>query len=506
MKKYCISIFRTIIILTSVIFACISQSCKDDFTTNSDYKLTMCDSILFDTILTQTISPTAIFKIYNKEQVNIKISSITLQSEKNYFKVNVNGKSGTSFSDVEILAGDSIFVFVKIIAAESGEKLPIIIEDKLNFIYNGNCQTIVLQAFGQDAYHKKEPVHITENTSWANDKPYLIYDSLIVDSTATLTIAEGTTLYMKKNATVLVKGSLVMNGTEGKEIVMRTDRTDYFASDVLYDQIYNQWGGIEFTSSSSNNIINHAFIRSGAFGIKIDSSEIVDNEYRLTIANSQIHNVLASCLYGYNASVYAYNSIFTNGTENCVFLWGGQYRFDHCTMDSNNKGIGNYTCAVTMSNKTKTAPLPFKANFNNCIVSGDTSAYRYNPDLWNELYIETFDKNDSLDYKFDHCLLFTKLTDEEIANDENHFNVIIRNKTPRFQLIDKDKLLFDYHLSEDSPCKERGDLALVLINENIKADKDGVIRNIEAAPDLGALQIVVKSATDEGNDEKETKE
>lgn len=489
MKKYSISFFKAFIIITSIVCACISQSCKDEFTTNSDYKLTMPDSLLFDTILTQTISPTAVFKVYNHEKENIKISSITLHSDMNYFMVNVNGKSGTSFSDIEILAGDSLYVFVQIVAKENGKETPLIIEDKLNFLYNGNCQSIILQAFGQDAYHIKEALHISENTIWPNDKPYLIYDSIVVDSAASLTIQEGTTLFMKKRATFLINGSLLLNGGEGKEIVMRTDRNDYFASNLLYDQISNQWGGISFSSSSENNVINHAFIRSGAFGIEIDSSETAENEYRLVIANSQIHNVHGSCLIANNTSVYAYNSIFSNGADGSVVLMGGQYRFDHCTIESN----GTYSCALAFTNKGyidawNFYPLTFQATFNNCIISGDTVRK-------NELLIEKYDENDSLDYKFDHCLLFTNISDEEIANDEKHFNVILKNTNPLFQLIDNDNLSYDYHLSENSPCKEKGDLGLVLKNDNLKTDKDGMVRNTDAAPDLGALQIAVKSDT-----------
>ena len=92
------------------------NGCKDEFTTDPEYKLTMPDSLLFDTVISQTISPTAAFKIYNKTEEDIKIASITLNSSLNYFKININGKSGTSFSNVELRSGDSLFVFVQIVA------------------------------------------------------------------------------------------------------------------------------------------------------------------------------------------------------------------------------------------------------------------------------------------------------------------------------------------------------------------------------------------------------
>lgn len=491
--------FKWIICVLSIIFMCFNMGCKDDFTTDSSYKLTLsADTLKFDTVLTKTLSPTAVLKVYNKNKEDIRISSIVLNSETNYFKINVNGKVGTRFSDMDILAGDSLFIFVEISAEENGDTIPLLIEDEIKFIYNGNVQRIVLSAYGQDAHHMNDVTHICGNVTWTNDKPYIIYDSIIVDSSAVWTIGEGVTFYMKKNGTIWVEGKIIINGTVDGEVNFRTDRKDNVTSKISYDQLNNQWGGIRLTSSSTGNIINHATIKSGAFGIEIDSADFSEDEYRLIIANSHIHNVKSACLKSFNANVLAYNSLFTNGNNGCVILAGGEYQFDHCTISSHQKGLGYYKYALTLSDsgyyeRPSYSPLPFKARFRNCIIAGDTTiGSMKRPEI---LFLQST-LTDTLNYQFDHCLIHTNLSDKEIEQDVIHYQNIIANKAPKYIQLDNKLSLYDFHLSENSPCKERGDLGLVLKNTLYKTDKDGIERNIEAAPDLGAFQIVIRPAED----------
>lgn len=490
--KYFLNGIWASLILLGICFS--HNGCKDEFTTDSEYKLTMPDSLSFDTVISQTISPTAVFKIYNETKEDIKIASLVLESHSNYFQINVNGKSGTSFSNLEILSGDSLYVFVQIVAGESGQDAPLLIEDKINVLYNGNCQSVVLSAYGQDAYHLKQKVHISSDTVWSGKKPFLVYDSIIVDSAATLTIKEGVVLYMKKNATILVNGSIHIEGSVDEEVVFLTNRIDNISRELEFDQMTNLWGGINISSSSTDNRINHALIKGGAFGILVDSAVVNGDDYSLVISNSHIHNTYGSCLYAYKSNVMAYNSLFTNGTRGCVVLQGGKHQFDHCTISLHNSS----SYALTLSDKDYYAEpdsedgLPFKAVFNNCIVAGDTVKFGKPRSQINVVpHVEV----DSLDFKFDHSLLFIGISPEDMAMDTNRFNVVIPNENPRFQCVDRANSVYDFHLMEDSPCKERGDLGLVLRNEAYKLDKDGVLRNVDAAPDMGAYQIVVKADT-----------
>lgn len=475
-----------IILATSVMLSLFSQSCKDDFTTDPQYRLTFStDTLKIDTIFTETLSPTNVVMVYNNTEKDIQISSILLESINNYFQINVNGKAGTQFSDVKIASGDSLFIFVQIAVKELGVNTPLYIEDKVKFIFNGNTQEVVLSAYGQDVYHIKSLLYIDQNTTWNNDKPYLIYDGIIVDTATTWTLQPGVQLYMKKKGNILVYGTIKMEGTPENEIIIRCHRTDMMTSKISYDDLADQWGGIQITESSTGNTINHALIKGGNFGLELDSSEIKEGEYRLIIANSQIHNMQGACLRAHHANIIAYNTIFSNGQNGCAILSCGDYRFDHCTFASYNKGLGFYKNAVTLSGVGyvelgATLNLPIKAQFHNCIISGS------NEEL-NCMRSED-EEEGSFDYLFDHCLV--QSTAHELEDTLRSISVI--NENPLFAEIKADEYRYDFHLQDNSPCKEKGDLGLILKNSHLKTDKEGVVRNIEAAPDLGALQVVVK--------------
>ncbi len=485
--------YLSVALVIGLLFSLLAQSCKDDFTTDAKYKLSFSlDTLKIDTIFTQMLSPTNVIMVYNKTDEDIKVSSILLESTSNYFQVNVNGKAGNQFSDVKIASGDSLFVFVQIKVNELGSNAPLYIEDKLKFIYNGNSQEVVLSAYGQDVYHIKQTLHIDQNTTWSNDKPYLIYDSIIVDSLVTWTLQPGVQLYLKKKGTILAYGTIRMEGTLDNEVTLRCYRSDKMTSKIHYDDLADQWGGIVFTSSSKDNFIEHALIKGGNFGIVIDSSDITES-YRLIIANTQIHNVHTTCLKAHHANILAYNSIFSNGQNGSVILSCGDYRFDHCTIAGYKKGLGYYKSALTLSgigyiNHATTLNLPIKAEFNNCIISGTSEEL---------LCMRSEEETEgSFDYWFNHCLVQSKA--EELNDTLRSISVI--KDIPLFTAINTQDYQFDFHLKEESPCKEKGDLGMVLKNAYLQTDKEGVIRNTEAAPDLGALQIIVaQTDTTEAN-------
>lgn len=474
----------------------LTSGCKDDFTNDGKYKLSFSvDTLKIDTFLTNTTSPTEVIMVYNNNEEDIKISVIQLETERRFFKINVNGKAGELFSDVKISAKDSLFIFVQISGDELGKEEPLLIEDKIKFIYNGNSQEVVLSTYGQDAYHFRQPFHIQTDTKWAADKPYLIYDSIIVDPGVTWTIAEGATLYLKNRATFVIDGTIKTEGTTDKRIVFRTYRKDKYTQNKSYDQMVDQWGGIHITASSTGNVFNNTLIRGGSFGIEVDSAEINESEYRLTLLNSQIHNVGTSCLKASHANIYAVNSILSNGKNGSVILACGSYWFDHCTITSFNQGMGFYKSGVTLSTigfveSKSEANAPIDAQFHNCIVMGS------NKDDLMILQAEDITDTTTLHYLFNHCLVHLDKKND-LQEDTIHFVSTLFNEDPQFQIVDQSKVTFDFHLKEESPCIEAGDLGVVLKREKCQTDFDGVTREIERAPEMGALQFVAKTEEEE---------
>ena len=115
-------------------FVIIIQSCqKNEHLTGSQYNVsTSTDTLLFDTIFTTIGSTTKQFKCYNNYNGVLKISSLHLAMETNSpYRINVDGKSGVLFEEIELLPGDSMFIFVEVTIFFNGQNLPLVVEDKI---------------------------------------------------------------------------------------------------------------------------------------------------------------------------------------------------------------------------------------------------------------------------------------------------------------------------------------------------------------------------------------
>ena len=72
------------------------------------------DTVYLDTVFTAIGSSTYNMRIYNQSDRNIEIGSIRLgQGSDSQFRLNVDGMHGQDFNNVEILANDSIYVFIE---------------------------------------------------------------------------------------------------------------------------------------------------------------------------------------------------------------------------------------------------------------------------------------------------------------------------------------------------------------------------------------------------------
>ena len=85
---------------------------------------------------------------------------------------------------------------------------------------------------------------LTQDTHFTAERPYLIYDSLVISPNITLNIDPGVTFYMHDTAKVITYGTLLAKGTRENPIVFRGDRLDFILNDILpYDRTPSQWGG-----------------------------------------------------------------------------------------------------------------------------------------------------------------------------------------------------------------------------------------------------------------------
>ena len=264
------------VIFAAAIGVALTSCIEDDFTTSSSDVLEFStDTLAFDTVLTEEGTATRRFMVYNRHKKMINISSITLDggNPQVKFYLNVDGMSGEAFNNVEIRGEDSIFVFVEAFIDPTGGDLPVEMEDKIRFITNGVEQQVVLTAWGQDVTRLHSPT-ITADTCLSGLKPYVIYDTLRVAEGATLTLDAGTTLMFHDKAAMVVDGTLVAAGEQGREVNLRGDRLDNVVGGTDYDLMSGQWGGIRFTATRTGNEMRYVNMRGSSSGVVIDSAGV----------------------------------------------------------------------------------------------------------------------------------------------------------------------------------------------------------------------------------------
>ena len=123
------------------------------------------------------------------------------------YKINVNGVAGNTFSNIDIRANDSIYVFVKVNINPTGANQPFIIEDSIKIDYNSNTRYVQLQAYGQNATYLNNRTFTTD-TILTGERPFVILKGLNVGIGAKLTVQAGTKIYCHADAPILVNGSL----------------------------------------------------------------------------------------------------------------------------------------------------------------------------------------------------------------------------------------------------------------------------------------------------------
>ncbi|MDH6305105.1 hypothetical protein M2459_002202 [Parabacteroides sp. PF5-5] len=475
---------------------------NDDYSTNPNDRLSFSvDTLSFDTVFTTVGSATRQFMIYNRNTDPLNIESVQLASSSTSgFRLNVDGRSGESFSDIRILGKDSMYVFVEVTVDPTGHVEPLLLEDRVEFTTNGVKQTVLLQAYGQDANMIKGGYTFTTDTLLTAERPYLIYDSVVVAEGVTLKIEEGTTFYMHDKAKWQVFGTMQATGTLEKPVVFRGDRLDDILTDLPYDRMPGQWGGIYLKKESFNNTLDYVIVRNATHAMVLESSE--PTQPKLTIRNSQITNAQESLFVAQNCQVEAINTEFTNAAKSIVSLVGGSYHFIHCTLANyfiispGRRGqpvlaLTNYI--IGADKETIIYPLQ-KATFDNCIIDG--SYPEGDKPLGGEISVDNAEGTE-INFLFNHCAVKTK---------EAEVSVFVG-----VQFIDKDNKLsykslgssdndyvFDYRLNisqdEDGNVLEK-QLAVGKADRSVSElyplDRYGLDRLAsEDGPDIGAYEYV----------------
>ena len=485
-ESYICSMRIVFLLAPAFILLGVLSSCeRNNYTTDPSDKLSFSmDTVQFDTIFTSIGSTTKYLTVINPHEKDIKVDDISLaRGSGSVFRINIDGVETNHLSNVEIPAGDSIFIFVEVTINPSADDM--VEQDSIVFTSNGNSQDVDLVAFGQNVFLVNGET-LSNDTVWTPDKPILIYNSVLVDEDVTLQIDPGTNLHFHYGSSMLVRGTLKVNGMQGSPVVFEGDRLE-----SAYDDISGQWGawltlesggiyllgGIHFLAGSKYNEMNYAEVKNAIVGIRADSV-VTAGVPTVTLDNCIVQHMNVAGLYGAGAYITASNSLFLDcGQYTAALLYGGTYDFKHCTFANYYSGsrqtssvaLNNYFTYQNAAGQDILDARQFNAYFGNCILYGN---------LAEELMIDVYDDGIS-DYRFENCLI---KTGENTGN--SHFTNVTVNQDPKF--VDPYDV-YDYHLDTLSPAKDAGSLEVA---QEIPLDYDGNSRLSDDAPDLGAFERI----------------
>ena len=483
------------------------SSCRKDFSTIPNFgSLEFSkDTVFLDTVFTNIGSATYNLKVYNRGDNAITIPKIALENGTNSnYRLNVDGIPGKEFNNIDILAEDSIFVFVETTIDASSITNPLY-TDRILFDTGTNQQDVDLVTLVQDAnfiFPGKDPISMKIDSltldgqpttikgrfledselTITNTKPTVIYGYAAVSANKTLTINAGSQIYFHANSGLIIdkEGSLQVNGTLNEKVTFQGDRLEN-----SFSKVPGQWGTIWMRAGSKNNEIKHAQIRNGIIGILIDSLGSGTSP-TLKLENSEIYNNSNFGILARETNIEAHNVVVGSaGQASLAATVGGTYNFTHSTFANFwNNGIrqlpavlvNNFFVFIDANGNETTATRDLNAaNFTNCIFDGNNNI---------EFLLDKVD-GAVFNYNIQNCLIsFNDSNNSFDGNAEMDFN------NPNYQnIILNGYADFRNNQNEDFIIGENSNAINNAITTPFTQDLLGVDRTTN--PAIGAYQNIV---------------
>lgn len=494
---------KSLLFLLGIVLAL--TSCRNDFdfepsTGGLEFSR---DTVYLDTIFSNIGSSTYTLKVYNRSDKNISIPSLKLgkglDSKYRMMVDGMQGEQGKIFNNVEVLAKDSMFIFIET-TVDIAEANPtdFLYTDQIQFGVGTNLQKVELVTLIQDAYFlypqrfqdgstelltigddqvygffldENDPINGNEY-HFSNDKPYVIYGYAAVASGKVLTVDAGARVHFHEQSGIIVAQNATMqaigalSGTEAleNEIIFEGDRLE-----PGFSNFSGQWGAIWLTAGSTGHVFEHVTISNGSIGLYVQNTDVLLN-------NVQIYNCTNYGILAQNSEITGTNIVINSaGLASLACTYGGKYNFTHCTF--NNNWQSSRQVAVYVSNyipNVGSMPLT-EATFSNCIIYGSNQV---------EMLLDQ-DPSQLFNYKFNSCLLkfnnnsnqFTNNPLYQFDTDISHYENIIRNESPRFLNVAGNQLYIE---NEPSGAYQRGNPSYF-----VPIDITGIPRST-TTPDLGA--------------------
>ena len=419
------------------------------------------DTVFCDTVYNQVRSETYAVKIYNNEDKDVMIPKISLGSgNASLYRINVDGKAGTDFTNVPLRKNDSLYIFVEIAPVANAPQA--IAEDQINVETPAGKQHVTLFSVVQDAEFyiesKTNPNILTNNTNWTNEKAKIIFGNLTLDAGKKLDIQKGTKVYFFKNSALKIGKNAELNvkGELNNEVIFRGDR-----SETKYDTIPKNWQGISFDVGAKLDM-NYARVFGGTRGLQMI-------ETTAAIKNSIIHTHQEYGIYAVKSNITASNLVMNNcGEADLGIFKGGTYNITHSTVanywDFNTAlpSIGIYATNEYQNNAIlENGPLIL--NVKNSIIYGSAENMVELKPISGQTFTTDFSYN---------LLKYGSKANYAAPNS-------IKNQDPKFQNYFTQKL--NLRVKADSPAKGKG-----VYLSSFPTDIAGVTRT--NPPTIGAYQ------------------
>ncbi|WP_240773254.1 hypothetical protein [Pontibacter sp. SGAir0037] len=417
------------------------------------------DTVLFDTVFVTQGSVTKRLKVYNPNNKAVRISNIALAgATSSPYSLTINGLQAPVVNNLELRGKDSLNILVKVNVNPSDVNLPFLVADSIVFDTNGKRQNVKLVAYGQNAHFIRKST--IGSTTWTNDKPYVLLDTLLVKENSTLTIEKGALIYAVNNAVLLVNGRLIVNGTPEERVMFSGYRRE-----PAYATAPGQWEGIRIVTKSESNIIRYADIRNAVYGLRIGNP----GKAGTLVEGCAIQYTFRDGIIGFTSDIKVINTLIQNcGQYSFAGLGGGNYEVLYSTIVNYNNPLPRETPAFAVADYIPGTDIENQATrlrLINTIIYSDSYSFK------DEVLFAG--NAATLTIEAAHNLLRTEQYKEALSGSGNIFNI-----NPAF----KETAKRDFSLEASSPART----AAVPLPD-VSADIKGTNRNA-STPDIGAFE------------------
>lgn len=447
MKNY----FYIFILLFSILFSCRNDFNFEPSTGGLGFSK---DTVYLDTVFTNIGSSTYTLKVYNKSNRNIAIPKIQLGKGNNSkYRLMVDGIPGRVFENVEMLAKDSMYIFIEVTTdVANANPTDFLYTDQILFGEGSQTQKVELVTLVQDAYFifpqrtqnpdnsytyesinlgvdnngnpiairgtvldETDPINGNE-LHMTNSKPYVVYGYAVVPSNKTLVVDAGARVHFHAESGLIVanNASIHVNGTNSttaaleNEVIFEGDRLE-----PNFSEVPGQWGTIWLSQGSTNNQIKNLTIKNATVGLLVTGNDSTPTP-TLDIQNTQIYNCSNVGILARTGNIDGKNVVINNcGQTSLACTFGGSYDFTHCTF-ANYWSTPNQTSLIIDDYDGNPIYALTQANFNNCIFYGTTN---YSISLKKEGTDANFN------YQFNNCLIkFNDFSNQFTTHPEYQFS------------------------------------------------------------------------------------